>query len=391
MAVSSLAEVVGDPDVFLAEHLNRRALVRRGAVTHGLHELLSIRELDDVVALEAVPPSYLRVAKDGVGLSTKAYTRTLPHRDGALTEVVVPEKVYELFRSGATVTWNSLHHLLPAVRRLLAVFTRAFASHGDAVAFLTPAGRTGYAPHHDPVDVYVIQVEGTKSWRLWDTPAVRGPGEATYTPEQLGPPSQELVLAPGDVLYLPFHTPHAAAAGDAVSLHLSLTIQPRRWRDLVRETVERLVADTAFDDVPYLGSGRPETVAELGNRLRLLADRLSSTAPEVEARRLAAGAPSARREFERLASVEVTEDSVLRRSALAVAIGASAHGRTDLSVNGHRVAVPDAVAAALRTLDGGGSIAATGLLPGVSATRSIRAARTLTRLGVLEVADDSRS
>lgn len=386
-------DLVGDAGVFFAEHFNRKPLLRRGALEGRTRSLVSVRQLDDVVAMEAVPPAYLRVAKDGRGVPSKAYTRTVAEHGAALTETVVPEQVYELFRSGGTVTWNALNHFLPSARHLVDVFAETFASPSEVVAFLTPAGQDGYAPHHDPVDVYVIQIEGTKDWRIWEPPADRRADKASHRPEDLGPPAVETTLRPGDVLYLPYGTPHAAAAKAEVSLHLSVTVEPRRWRDLVCETVEHLVQQADFDGFPHLGGEAAQDGAALGAVLRRLADLLTEADPAAEAGRLLtqgrrrAGAGRSR-EFERLASVDVlAPDTRLRRSAVPVRIGPSDGAKSGLLVNGHRLAVPDAVAEALRGLEDGGAVEAARFFPGVSEARSVHAARGLARLGVLESAE----
>lgn len=397
-------DFVGDTHVFFSEHFNNKPLLRRGALHDSAHNLVTVRQLDDIIAMEAVSPSYLRIAKDGRGVPGKAYTRTVTDRGAALAEAVVPEQVYELFRAGGTITWNALNHFLPSARHLVQVFAHTFACPSEVVAFLTPAGKDGYAPHHDPVDVYVIQIEGTKDWRIWEPPAGRRADKASYRPEDLATPAIETTLHPGDVLYLPYGTPHAAAANAQVSLHLSVTVEPRHWRDLVRESVEHLVKDPQFDGFPYLGpltpqdgAGGHDTGARLATMLRKLADRLQQVDAAAETQRLAAAgrhdAGAGRsREFERLASADaLTPATRLRRSTVPLDLGPSDGTKTALLVNGHKLAVPDAVADALRDLQDGGVVLAADFFSGASPARSLHAAQGLTRLGVLETADHHRS
>jgi hypothetical protein len=225
---------------------------------------------------------------------------------------------------------------------------------------------------------------------LWEPPAVRTADRASYTPEELGPPAMEFTLHAGDVLYLPRHTPHAAVAKAELSLHLSVTVEPRRWRDLVAGTVGDLLGDDRFEGFPYLGDGeRPEAADRLARLLAELADRIAAVDPVAELRRLAAagraGEAARPREFQRLAAVDsLTADVRLRRGAVPVELGESEGGRTGLTVGGHRLAVPDAVATAVRRLEDGGMVRAAEFFPGVPRDRSLRAAQGLARLGVLE-------
>ena len=388
-----LEDFVGDQERFFAEYFNKKPLLRRGALGGRIADLPSIEELDDLLALEASPSSALRVTKAGKGVPSGAYT--VPRGPG-LPGALNAEKVYELFRSGGTVTWNSLNHLLPSTRRLAEAFAQAFACHSEVVLFVTPAGNKGFAPHHDSIDVFVVQVNGTKTWSVWPTPDVRPGGEGSYTPEELGTPALEATLAPGDVLYVPHGTAHAAAANSEMSLHLSVGVEPRRWRDLLAETVEAVLDDDGFHAFPALGDhALPAAADELLAKLQLLTTRLAALDPRERIEWLAArgrrrNGADRPREFRRLwAADTLRPDSPLRRSAVPVQIGTSDGTKTSLAANGHRLAVPDPVAEVVQTLTAtGGQVTAAALFPGVDATRSVRTAQALTRIGVLEYADE---
>ncbi|MFJ4755551.1 cupin domain-containing protein [Streptomyces sp. NPDC088763] len=391
MDIYTFEDFVGDRDVFFAQYFNRKPLLRRGALAGRLDGLPSVRHLDDLLALETVPPSYLRVTKGGKGVPSGAYTRTVA-RGAALAEALNPEKVYELFRSGGTVTWNSLNHVLPSARRLTEPFTDAFASPAEVVVFVTPARTDGFSPHHDSIDVFVVQMDGTKTWRVWDTPDERPGDEGSYTPEELGEPVIEVTLEPGDVLYVPHGTPHAASARSELSLHLSVGVEPRRWRHLLTDTVAALVEEDDFHAVPHLTDGGGTAVAALADKLALLGERLARLDAATEAERLTdvgrtrEGAGRGR-EFARLAAVDTLgPGTLIRRTTTPVEIGSSADGKTGLHVAGHHLNVPDAVADALRALDGEQAVTAATFFPGVPEARSLGVARGLARLGVLEAA-----
>jgi JmjC domain len=393
----SFEDFAGDRATFFETYFNKSAMVRPGALAGRLDGLPSVRQLDDILALEAAPPSYLRVSIGGKGVPRTVYSRTVS-RGAALAEAINPDKVYELFRAGGTVTWNSMSHFLPSVRPLVRTFTDTFACNTEIVLFVTPAGNDGFAPHQDSVDVFVVQVDGTKTWKVWETRPDRSSGEATYTLDELGAPAIEVTLAPGDVLYVPHGTPHAASAKGALSVHLSIGIQPRRWRDLLRATVDAIVEDDDFHGFPALAAGSEQAaILDLPGRLRLLQDRLAAIGPAEEIARLAAvgrreGGAGSRREFERLAAVDgLTPGTRVRRGPVPVIIGESDGTRTGLTVAGNRLAVPDGVVSALHAVEGGGPVPAAEFFPGVSETRSLRAVQGLVRLGVLEVADEKET
>ncbi|MER6693894.1 JmjC domain-containing protein, partial [Streptomyces minutiscleroticus] len=168
----TFADLVGDEKVFFAEYFNKKPLLRKGALKDP-KGVLSLRRLDELVQLEIIRPPYLRVNLKGQGVPEKGYTKTVTVQGTDVTDTVDAQKVYELFRAGATIVWSSLNHVDSSLRRFTQVISDKFGARTDCVAFLTPAGKQGFSPHHDPVDLFIVQTEGTKRWRLWNPPQVR--------------------------------------------------------------------------------------------------------------------------------------------------------------------------------------------------------------------------
>jgi hypothetical protein len=148
-----------------------------------------------------------------------------------------------------------------------------------------------------------------------------------------------------------------------------------------------------FHDFPALGVGDEGIMAsELFRKLKLLQDMITKLDPASEMRRLAdvsrnRGGAGGRREFELLSKVDAfTPGTPIRRSAVPIEISPGDGGKTSLTANGHQLAVPGPVATTPRALESGGTVTAPQVFPGVSRTRSLRAAQQLARFGVLETA-----
>lgn len=385
-------DLVGDEKVFFAEYFNKKPMLRKASIPGDARDILSIRKLDELLHLEVVRPPYIKVNHNGSGVPEKGYTRSVVVQGVNITDTVVPEKIYELFRAGATVTWCSLNQIVPELRDFTRIISDKMAVRTDVVGFMTPTKKRGYLPHHDPVDLFIVQTEGTKRWKLWNPPAQRQGDNASYTDEELGEPVIEVLLEPGDVLYLPYNTPHAAAAEDKVSLHLSIMMRPRMWKDLLRETFEQVAADPEFNQYPHIGELRDSGVESLfRQKITSLAARMESLDAGHELDRLAElgrhmPGTSHGTTFQTIAATDqLTEGALLRRTRAAVVFGANESGRTQMTVNGHKIAIPAPVAEKLAALDDE-PIAAGEIFPGVDAQRSMKAAQQLTRLGVLEPA-----
>ena len=78
-----------------------------------------------------------------------------------------------------------------------------------ANVYLTPPGTQGFAPHWDDVDVFMMQLEGKKHWRLYE-PDQKLPrySSKNLNQEDLKEPILEVDMEPGDLIYMPRGTIH---------------------------------------------------------------------------------------------------------------------------------------------------------------------------------------
>jgi ribosomal protein L16 Arg81 hydroxylase len=253
MYVPEFADLVGEESEFFSSVFNKKPILRRGALREKHAELLTVDDLEGLLRSGTARLPYVRVTKNGDPVHPMSYTKLLRVQGEYFADAVVPEQVLGLFRSGATITWNTINHLHAGVRGLTTMLGAKFSTKCDAVAFLTPSGTEGFRPHHDPVDVFVVHLHGRKRWQVWGLPETRKGDAAQFSREDLGDPLLSEVLEPGDVMYMPYGTPHVAMAEGGVSLHLSVVVRPRMWGDLVQQVVQSVVAENpAFTTYPYV-------------------------------------------------------------------------------------------------------------------------------------------
>jgi hypothetical protein len=269
---------------FLGSYFGRAPRHRPDALRQDPRQILSIADLDELLHLEAIRPPYIRVMKDGVMVPHLTFTEANRAQGADVTDMVIPELVYELLRDGATITWPALNHVRPNIRALTTSLAARFATETNATAFLAPAGSRGLNPQHTFFDMFVIQLDGINCWTLWPRPAMCRGDTRHYREGSLGEPTLAVTLRPGDVLYVPWGTPHLAIPGAPVSLHLSVMLRVRLWSDLLRLTTRRLLADERYLQavVPHAG----ELADPLAATAALLAGQLREIDPKDEVRRL---------------------------------------------------------------------------------------------------------
>jgi ribosomal protein L16 Arg81 hydroxylase len=130
---------------------------------------------------------------------------------------------------GAACVLEGLDILEPAVNELASVLDRAHAAtFCNATAFFSQRGNEAYRGHVDTDDVLVIHVAGEKLWRLYRRQPPRRVNLNEMTEAQMGPLDAEIVMRPGDVLYLRSFTPHRVETLSPCSLHVSFDLCDRQ-------------------------------------------------------------------------------------------------------------------------------------------------------------------
>ena len=163
--------------------------------------------------------------------------------------VATPEAVWDAFGRGCSVrlSWPQRHS--DRVWAMVSMLEEYFGCGGGCNAYLTPAGCQGFAPHYDDVDALIVQLEGSKHWRLYSPRTVEEAlprfSSPNFAPGEVGEPVASVTLHAGDLLYLPRGYIHQAISGDADSMHLTLsTGRQHTWRDLLQ-----LAFDGALDEM----------------------------------------------------------------------------------------------------------------------------------------------
>jgi hypothetical protein len=274
--------VACDRSTFAAAHWGRAARLSRAADLPALFDdLLDAAAVDELVSQRGLRTPFLRMAKEGQVFAAGRFTRG-GGAGASIGDQAADDKILSRLDDGATLVLQALHRTWPP---LVSFGSRLSDELGHPVqinAYITPPGNRGFAPHYDVHDVFVLQVAGHKRWRIHE-PAVLDPladqpweqhKEAVSARAETTPLIDE-VLAPGDALYLPRGTIHAAEALGETSIHLTVGIHPITRYDVVQQLLA-LAQDRA-----ELRTSLPMGV-DLGDPA-VLAPQLAEVAAELQA------------------------------------------------------------------------------------------------------------
>lgn len=248
-----LADLVGEPGSFVSQQLFREAVWSpAGSAGREPERFASVEQLWDDLRTRHARTPFFRLVRDGVTLPPSSYCRKAGVGHRSIDDVAQPNRVAELFHSGATVVLQGLQLSDPHLGRLANNLALALDHPVQINAYLTPAAAKGLELHFDFHDVFVVQLDGHKRWRVWSPlprtvdPVRAGVKEQMPTFDELGEPLMDFTLGAGDVLYLPRGFPHCAEAVDAPSSHLTIGVMAVTWQQAVRHALDDALGDVAL-------------------------------------------------------------------------------------------------------------------------------------------------
>jgi len=240
-------EPIGEAE-FLAEYWERRPLIVERDEPGRYDDLLSEEEVDRLVCSGGLRYPGFRLVKAGEQLSTRNYTVDIPWRPSGFTGTADVDRVLAEWERGATIVLQGLHLGRPELGAFCRSLERTLGHPTQVNAYYTPRSAQGLPVHHDTHDVFVLQIAGEKRWLVYE-PAWELPLKSQKYSAELGgpgPPVHDLVLRPGDMLYLPRGWLHEALTSESDSLHLTVGVNVVTWLDAFRAALEECGDELGF-------------------------------------------------------------------------------------------------------------------------------------------------
>jgi lysine-specific demethylase/histidyl-hydroxylase NO66 len=283
-----------EPDRFATRIWGRDALLSpRERLPEGFADLLAPDAIDRLISQQGLRTPFLRVAKDGQTYPTARFTR--PGGVGAtISDQVDDAALTRLFADGATIVLQALHRTHAPIIAFAQQLTADLGHPVQVNAYITPPQSRGFSDHYDVHDVFVLQVAGEKRWVI-HSPVLEHPrrdqpwtDRRAQVAEAAGTePLIDVVLRPGDALYLPAGFLHAAQALGETSVHLTFGVHVWTRAHLVDALVARLGDVESLREPLPLGVDVADP-ASIVLALQQTVDALRAGLPEVPATQLAA-------------------------------------------------------------------------------------------------------
>lgn len=238
-AASKRADEIGFEDLiaplttgqFLSDYWEKKPLVTTGRAPDFFAPLFSVSDVDRAIGFFRPKPGRIDLVTE------QGFVRdNFLGPDGKANINLVVES----YLKGSTIVLSGLEQTWEP----LAVFNgklEGTLNHPVAMAvYFSPPRFQGVKPHYDTQENFLLQVEGSKHWKVYppvfDLPPVEG-SYATVPREKLPSPICEVTLGPGDAIYIPRGFVHEGVAGDKPSLHITVDIHVRTWHDFLSDAL----------------------------------------------------------------------------------------------------------------------------------------------------------
>ncbi|XP_007896625.2 ribosomal oxygenase 1 [Callorhinchus milii] len=233
---------------FFSEMWEKKPAIISRAMADYHKTLFSTEEFDRILKEECVlfnvnldVTSYFNGKKENHNIPGRAY----------------PVVVWDFYKNGCSLRMLNPQAFSLNLWKVMSILQEFFGSMVGANIYLTPPGTQGFAPHYDDIEAFVLQLEGSKYWRIYN-PRTEGEflpqvSSVNLTEEDLGKPVLEVVLEPGDLLYFPRGFIHQASCLPTThSLHVTIsTYQKHTWGNLLKKILPAALEGALQDDVEF--------------------------------------------------------------------------------------------------------------------------------------------
>lgn len=238
-AIRSLADLLAPVrrDTFFQETWQNEPFHLRRGDERFYELLLTSRDVEAAIASGGLRYPAIQLAKGGGFFPVETFTRTIRSGDDLFSGIPNLDRIRAEYQSGATISLPGFHRAWAPLGVLAAAVEEEIDHVVHTNVYITPGGTAGFTPHYDTHEVFVLQIAGTKRWRIHKPPLSLPHRGQPFDPrtQLASAPLLELMLVPGDLLYLPRGYVHSTTTSESASVHVTLGVTVYTWVELLIE------------------------------------------------------------------------------------------------------------------------------------------------------------
>jgi hypothetical protein len=209
-------------------------------------------DLDEIIAANRLKPPRLRIVNGAA--ETPDFVHLQYGRRGVEIPRVRLEPMYKALREGGTLILDAIDELHAGLRTVTRGFARTFGSIPQTNVYASFGTTPGFGIHWDDHDVFVVQLSGSKHWKVYhstrDHPMYRDL-EPPERPAATAEPYFDEIIEAGSVIYVPRGHWHDVVGVGEASLHLTIGITHPTPSDVLIWLADQIKASPALRaDIP---------------------------------------------------------------------------------------------------------------------------------------------
>ena len=219
-------------DDFFTNYYEKKHLVIRKNNKETFKDVLTVEDIDKMFYTVSNHHPNFRLVDHSLNEVPDPKTYTVKNSD-----LIDPLKFVKSFEAGCTLVMSNLEHKIEGCRRLTNEFESFFKHRTQSNIYLTPKNAQGFATHYDSHDVFILQFEGSKTWRIYNNAMPLADKSTAFVKEgfEPGPIEDEFTLHQGDVLYVPRGIVHDAYCTNENSGHITTGLLGKTWAEHLGE------------------------------------------------------------------------------------------------------------------------------------------------------------
>jgi hypothetical protein len=219
-------------DEFVNRYWEKEDLVIKRNNSTFYKDILSLDLVDTIIDQHRQTGDNFRVTKRNEPIPPYQYLNA----DGSYNL----NKLYAFYADGYSMVLRRIDQFWLPIKELCHNLRQTISHNVKVNMYLTPPNSVAYLPHTDAHDVLILQISGTKHWKLYDTlyetPLVDSL-QPILNKDMISNP-REVTMEAGDLMYIPRGVPHHAYTLDESSLHLTIGIFPVQMIDFITKSIE---------------------------------------------------------------------------------------------------------------------------------------------------------
>lgn len=261
------------PELFFREYFGKQPLHIQNQAWKAA-DLPNWQGLSDLLNQTAIwNTQNLKLALDREVLPSQAYCEEVITLDRPILRPD-PIKIMEFVKKGATIVANDIDSFTEGLRTVANVLEHALDGKAQANLYCSSRQRQAFDSHFDAHDVFAVHCDGEKRWKVYQTKEIWPIHHRRYDNHRFnladrekrrGEVALDIVMKPGDLLYIPRGQYHDAMAAKAGSIHIAFGVTQLIGLELVNLATDMLVDMDIFrQPLPRTAEGERNLAQHLG-------------------------------------------------------------------------------------------------------------------------------